>query len=81
MTNADDIQRKKIEDLDFELLEQSNGLIATQKVFDAILKAKDNQMKNGDLYETYAKLQKLKVRLPMNYTRFINARRSVAKTT
>lgn len=78
---ADDAQRKKIEDLGFELTEQITGLNpVAQLVFDTILKAKDNQVKNGDLYEAYVKLIKAKKQEPVNYTEFNIKCRSLFNT-
>ena len=78
---ADNEQRKKIEDLGFELTEQSNGLNSiAQIVFDTILKAKDNQVKNGDLYEAYTKTVKAKKQEPVNYTEFNIKCRSLFNT-
>lgn len=78
---ADNEQRKKIEDLGFELTEQSNGLNpVAQIVFDIILKAKDNQIENGKLYDTYAKAIKAKKQEPVNYTEFNIKCRSLFNT-
>ncbi len=78
---ADDAQRKKIEDLGFELTEQSNGLNpVAQIVFEIILKAKDNQMENGKLYDAYLKVVKAKKQEPLNYTEFNIKCRSLFNT-
>lgn len=78
---ADDSQRQKIEDLGFELTEQTNGLNpVAQLAFDIILKAKGNQMENGELYDAYAKSVKTKKQEPVNYTEFNIKCRSLFNT-
>lgn len=78
---ADNEQRKKIEDLGFELTEQSNGLNpVAQIVFDIILKAKDSQMENSKLYDAYTKVIKVKKQEPVNYTEFNIKCRSLFNT-
>ena len=51
---ADDSRMKQIEELGIELTDSSNGLNSTASlVLDLIMKAKENQLTNGALYETY----------------------------
>ncbi len=56
---ADEERRKQIEELGFDFSETENGLnpIATL-VLDIIMKAKDNQISNAELYDAYAKTVK-----------------------
>ncbi|WP_335973219.1 hypothetical protein [Gaetbulibacter jejuensis] len=56
---ADEERRKQIEELGFDFSETENGLnpIATL-VLDIIMKAKDNQITNAELYDAYAKTVK-----------------------
>ncbi len=68
---ADDAQKQKIEELGFETQEQSNGLNPiAQSAFDIILKAKENQLTNGELYLAYEKGCIAKKQQPVNYTEF-----------
>jgi regulator of protease activity HflC (stomatin/prohibitin superfamily) len=51
---ADESQRAKIEELGFEISDQDNGLNpVSATVMELLMKAKDNQMTNGELYESY----------------------------
>jgi hypothetical protein len=78
---ADNEQRKKIEDLGFEVTDKSTGLNpVAQIVFEIILKAKDNQMENGKLYDAYTKAIKAKKQDPINYTEFNIKCRSLFNT-
>ena len=78
---ADEKQRQKIEALGFELSEQSNGLNpVAQLAFDIILKAKDHQLSNGNLYLTYEKAVIAKKQQPINYTEFNIKCRSLFNT-
>ena len=56
---ADEERRKQIEDLGFDFSETENGLnpIASL-VLDIVMKAKDNQVTNADLFNTYSKTVK-----------------------
>ncbi len=56
---ADDERRKRIEDLGFDFSETENGLnpIASL-VLDIVMKAKDNQVTNADLFNTYSRTVK-----------------------
>jgi hypothetical protein len=68
---ADETQRRKIEELGFDLSESERGLNHVASIaLDIILKTKGNQMSNGDLYEAYAKSCKAKKVEPENYTQF-----------
>lgn len=78
---ADKEQRKKIDDLGFELIEQSNGLNpVAQLAFDIILKAKDNQLSNEALFSAYEKACAEKKQIPVNYTEFNIKCRSLFNT-
>ena len=53
---ADEKQRKELEELGFDFSESERGLnIVAQLAFEIILKAKGNQLTNGQLYEAYVK--------------------------
>lgn len=53
---ADEDQQEKIKALGFEPVETQRGLnTIAETAFDLILKAKENQMTNGDWYEGYVK--------------------------
>ena len=77
---ADEERRKQIEDLGFDFSETENGLnpVATL-VLDIIMKAKDNQLTNADLYEAYVKSFKNKEDA-FNYTEFNIKCRSLFNT-
>ena len=77
---ADEERRKQIEDLGFDFSESENGLnpIATL-VLDIVMKAKDNQVTNADLYNTYAKTVK-KDDERLSYTEFNIKCRSLFNT-
>ncbi len=78
---ADETQRQKIEDLGFELSEQSNGLNpVAQLAFDIILKAKNNELSNGALFSAYEKACIDKKQIPVNYTEFNIKCRSLFNT-
>lgn len=56
---ADDERRKQIEDLGFDFSESENGLNPVASlVLDTIVKAKDNQLTNAELYDAYSKTVK-----------------------
>lgn len=56
---ADEERRKQIEDLGFDFSETENGLNSIASlVLDIVMKAKDNQVTNADLYNTYSKTVK-----------------------
>ena len=68
---ADNAQKQKIEELGFEIQEQGNGLNpVAQSAFEIILKAKDNQLTNGELYLAYERAVIAKKQEPVNYTEF-----------
>ena len=77
---ADEERRKQIEDLGFDFSESENGLnpIASL-VLDIVMKAKDNQVTNADLYNTYAKTVK-KDEERLSYTEFNIKCRSLFNT-
>lgn len=53
---ADEERRKQIEDLGFDFSESGNGLNpVASTVLDIIMKAKDNQLTNAELYDAYSK--------------------------
>jgi len=53
---ADEERRKQIEDLGFDFSETENGINpVASRVLDIVMKAKDNQLTNADLYEAYVK--------------------------
>ena len=56
---ADEERRKQIEDLGFDFSESENGLNPVASlVLDIVMKAKNNQVTNADLYNTYSKTVK-----------------------
>ncbi|PSG87029.1 hypothetical protein [Mesoflavibacter zeaxanthinifaciens] len=56
---ADDERRKQIEELGFDFSETENGLNPVASlVLDTIVKAKDNQLTNAELYDAYSKTVK-----------------------
>ena len=68
---ADGNQRKKIEELGFDLSEPDRGMNPIASfVLDTVMKAKGNQLSNGELYEAYTKTAKAKKQEPENYTQF-----------
>lgn len=77
---ADEERRKQIEDLGFDFSESENGLnpIASL-VLDIVMKAKDNQVTNADLYNKYAKTVK-KDEERLSYTEFNIKCRSLFNT-
>lgn len=77
---ADDEQRKRIEELGFDFSESERGLNPVASlVMDIIMKAKDNQLTNADLYEAYVKSFKKKEDA-FNYTEFNIKCRSLFNT-
>jgi|TARA_B110000037_G_scaffold8373_1_gene8999 hypothetical protein len=77
---ADDSQQKKIEALGFDLSEAERGLnTVASTVLDIIMKAKDNQMSNAQLYDAYVKSLKNKDEA-VNYTEFNIKCRSLFNT-
>tara|TARA_R110000850_G_scaffold254614_1_gene380251 strand:- start:135627 stop:136130 length:504 start_codon:yes stop_codon:yes gene_type:complete len=77
---ADDEQRKRIEELGFDFSESDKGLnpVATL-VMDIIMKAKDKQLTNEELYNAYVKTFKKKEDA-FNYTEFNIKCRSLFNT-
>ncbi len=77
---ADDSKKKELEELGFEFSETERGLnpVAT-KVYDIIVKAKANQLTNGELYDAYVKTLKNKEDA-VNYTEFNIKCRSLFNT-
>lgn len=56
---ADEERRKQIEELGFDFSETENGLNPVASlVLDTIVKAKDNQLTNAELYDVYSKTVK-----------------------
>ncbi|KGL59146.1 hypothetical protein [Polaribacter sp. Hel1_85] len=77
---ADEKQREKIESLGFDFSESSRGINTVASVaLDIIIKAKDNNMLNGDLFESYVKTFKNK-NDAVNYTEFNIKCRSLFNT-
>lgn len=77
---ADEERRKQIEDLGFDFSESENGLNSIASlVLDIVMKAKDNQVTNADLYNTYAKTVK-KDEERLSYTEFNIKCRSLFNT-
>lgn len=67
---ANDEQRKRIEELGFDFSESERGLNPVASlVMDIIMKTKDNQLTNAELYESYVKTFKKKEDA-FNYTEF-----------
>ena len=78
---ADEKQQQKIEELGFEFSESSRGInIIAAVAFDSILKATDNQMTNGNLYDGYVKSCKDKKEEFVNYSAFNIKCRSLFNT-
>ena len=77
---ADDAQQKKIQALGFDLSESERGLnpIASSAL-DIIMKVKDNQLSNVELYNAYVKSLKNKDEA-VNYTEFNIKCRSLFNT-
>lgn len=81
MKYADETQRQKIEALGFNLSETDRGLNPVASfALDAVMKAKDNQIENGELYEAYTKSCKDRKQEPVNYTEFNIKCRSLFNT-
>lgn len=78
---ADETQQAKITELGFDISEpqKSMNTIATV-AFDIIMKAKGNQMSNGDLYDAYVKSCKDKNEEPEKYSAFNIKCRSLFNT-
>lgn len=77
---ADETQQTKIEALGFNLSESERGLNSVASTaFDIILKAKDNQLSNVELYDAYVKSLKNKDEA-VNYTEFNIKCRSLFNT-
>ncbi|PQJ80665.1 hypothetical protein [Polaribacter porphyrae] len=78
---ADETQQKKIETLGFDISEpqKSVNTIATV-AFDIIMKVKDNQITNGDLYDAYVKYCKDKKEEAEKYSAFNIKCRSLFNT-
>jgi hypothetical protein len=78
---ADEAQQEKLKALGFDFSESSNGLNPVASfALDAVMKAKNNQIENGELYEVYAKSCKDKKQEPVNYTEFNIKCRSLFNT-
>ena len=77
---ADEERRKHIEALGFDFSETENGLNPVASlVLDAIVKAKDNQLTNAELYDAYSKTVKNENEL-LSYTEFNIKCRSLFNT-
>lgn len=77
---ADVERRKQIEDLGFDFSETENGLNSVASlVLDIVMKAKDNQVTNGELYDAYTKTIK-KEDERLSYTEFNIKCRSLFNT-
>lgn len=77
---ADEERRKQIEALGFDFSETENGLNPVASlVLDTIVKAKDNQLTNAELYDAYSKTVKNKNEL-LSYTEFNIKCRSLFNT-
>ena len=77
---ADDAQQKKIEALGFDLSESERGLnLIASIALDIIMKVKDNQLSNAELYNAYVKSLKNKDEA-VNYTEFNIKCRSLFNT-
>lgn len=77
---ADDEQHKRIEELGFDFSESERGLNPVASlVMDIIMKAKDNQLTNVELYDAYVKTFKKKEDA-FNYTEFNIKCRSLFNT-
>ena len=77
---ADDAQRKRIEKLGFDFSESERGLNAVASLaLDILMKAKGNEMTNGELYALYVKTFKNESDA-FNYTAFNIKCRSLFNT-
>ena len=77
---ANDEQRLKVEELGFDFSESERGLnLVAALAMDIIMKAKDNQLTNAELYEAYEKTFKNKDDA-FNYTEFNIKCRSLFNT-
>lgn len=77
---ADETQQKKIEELGFDFSESERGLNPVASLaLDILMKAKGNQMTNGELYSAYAKTFKDESDA-FNYTEFNIKCRSLFNT-
>lgn len=77
---ADDERRKQIEELGFDFSETENGLNPVASlVLDTIVKAKDNQLTNAELYDAYSKTVKSENER-LSYTEFNIKCRSLFNT-
>lgn len=77
---ADDDRKKQIEKLGFDFSETENGLNSVARLaLDTIMKAKDNQLTNVELYEAYSKTIKNKNER-LSYTEFNIKCRSLFNT-
>lgn len=77
---ADEERRKQIEELGFDFSEPENGLNPVASlVLSIIMKAKDNQLTNAELYDAYVKSFKNKDDA-FNYTEFNIKCRSLFNT-
>ena len=77
---ADEERRKQIEELGFDFSETENGLNSVASfVLDTIVKAKDNQLANAELYDAYSKTVKSENER-LSYTEFNIKCRSLFNT-
>src|SRR5690606_7892930 len=77
---ADEERRKQIEELGFDFSETENGLNPVASlVLDTIVKAKDNQLTNAELYDAYSKTVKSENER-LSYTEFNIKCRSLFNT-
>jgi len=77
---ADDSKKKELEELGFSFSETERGLnTIASATYDIIVKAKDNQLTNAELYDAYAKSLKNKEDV-VNYTEFNIKCRSLFNT-
>lgn len=78
---ANEEQQAKIEALGFATSETNQGLNAIASfALDAVMEAKNNQLENGELYETYVKSCKDQKLEPVKYTEFNIKCRSLFNT-
>ncbi|MCI2230329.1 hypothetical protein MC378_14210 [Polaribacter sp. MSW13] len=77
---ADDSKKKELEELGFSFSETERGLnTIASATYDIIVKAKDNQLTNAELYDAYVKSLKNKDDA-VNYTEFNIKCRSLFNT-
>lgn len=77
---ADEDKRKELEELGFDFSESERGLNPVASIaMDVVMKAKDNKLPNGELYDTYVKTFK-NPEDAFNYTEFNIKCRSLFNT-